>query len=291
MHLLKATPGTVTDGSEAVDLGQDPGEIVVLSAADTELANLAQARAELGDGYPELRLANLMQLGHNMSVDLYLEQTAAAAKLIVVRLLGGMGYWPYGVEQLQRLAEEQGTAIALLPGDDQPDAELARRSTVSEAAYHRLWQYCVHGGPANARGFLGYAAELAGHPGFGWSEPAPLLRAGLYWPGHETPTLDDLREARDTAAGVTVESDVREYVTRLAQFTRRHADLGVSPRGSLAVLQAAQGRAVLDGREYVIPDDIQTEARVVFPHRVRTNTAETTPESVVESALESVRVE
>jgi len=104
-------------------------------------------------------------------------------------------------------------------------------------------------------------------------------------------TLDDLREARDTAAGVTVESDVREYVTRLAQFTRRHADLGVSPRGSLAVLQAAQGRAVLDGREYVIPDDIQTEARVVFPHRVRTNTAETTPESVVESALESVRVE
>ncbi|MBK1697584.1 cobaltochelatase subunit CobN [Rhodovibrio salinarum] len=193
MHLLKATPGGVQDGQEAVDLGQDPGEIVVLSAADTELANLAQARQDLGDAYPELRLANLMQLGHNMSVDLYLEQTCSSAKLIVVRLLGGANYWPYGVEQLQMLAETRGIQLALLPGDDQPDADLAQRSTVDEDAYHRLWQYCVHGGPANARAFLGYAAELAGHAGFDWAEPAPLLRAGLYWPGCEAPSLDDLR--------------------------------------------------------------------------------------------------
>ena len=43
----------------------------------------------------------------------------------------------------------------------------------------------VHGGPANARAFLGYAAELAGHIAFDWAEPAPLLRAGLYWPEAE----------------------------------------------------------------------------------------------------------
>jgi MoxR-like ATPase len=104
-------------------------------------------------------------------------------------------------------------------------------------------------------------------------------------------TLEDLRAARETAAQVTVETSVRKYVTRLAKFTRRHAELGVSPRGGRAVLQAAQGRAVLEGRSYVIPDDVQTEASVVFPHRVRTNTTETTPESVVENALESVRVE
>ncbi|WP_436927967.1 AAA family ATPase [Halosimplex amylolyticum] len=104
-------------------------------------------------------------------------------------------------------------------------------------------------------------------------------------------TLEDLRAARDAAAGVTVERSVREYVTRLSQFTRRHAELGVSPRGGLAVLRAAQGRAVLEGREYVIPDDVQTEAEVVFPHRIRTSTDETTPRAVVENALESVRVE
>jgi len=104
-------------------------------------------------------------------------------------------------------------------------------------------------------------------------------------------TLDDLRRARETAANVTVEESVRAYVTRLSQFTRRHAELGVSPRGGLAVLRAAQGRAILEGRDYVIPDDVQTEAEVVFPHRIRTSTDETTPRAVVENALESVRVE
>jgi len=104
-------------------------------------------------------------------------------------------------------------------------------------------------------------------------------------------TLEDLQGARETTAGITVERSVREYVTRLSQFTRRHAELGVSPRGGLSVLRAAQGRAVLDGRTYVIPDDVQTEAEVVFPHRIRTSTTETTPRAVVEDALESVRVE
>jgi cobaltochelatase CobN len=47
MHLLAAKPGTISDGGEAVDLGQSPAEIVVLSAADTELAALAAAHAAL----------------------------------------------------------------------------------------------------------------------------------------------------------------------------------------------------------------------------------------------------
>ncbi len=55
MHLLAAQPGGIEDGSEPVDLGQSPGDIVVLSAADTELANLAAARAGLGDDFPGLR--------------------------------------------------------------------------------------------------------------------------------------------------------------------------------------------------------------------------------------------
>ena len=50
MHLLAATPGVVSDGSEAVDLGQTPGDIVVLSAADTELAALAAAQSRAGTG-------------------------------------------------------------------------------------------------------------------------------------------------------------------------------------------------------------------------------------------------
>jgi cobaltochelatase CobN len=192
MHLLAAQPGAIADGAEAVDLGQTPGDIVVLSAADTELACLAAAYQRLrSDGFPTLRLANLMRLGHPMSVDLYLERTVRAAKLIVVRLLGGRGYWPYGVEQLAELARERAIALALLPGDDQPDPDLSGFGTLPAEASHRLWQYLVHGGMENAHSFLAYAASRLGAE-CRWQEPRPLLRAGLYWPGLAQPTLDDV---------------------------------------------------------------------------------------------------
>src|SRR5262245_47802652 len=89
MHLLAAKPGAITDGSEAVDLGQTPGDIVIMSAADTELACLAQARAALPADAPSLRLANLLFLAHNLSVDKYLDDVVRHARLVVVRLLGG----------------------------------------------------------------------------------------------------------------------------------------------------------------------------------------------------------
>ncbi len=91
MHLLVTQPGEISDGTEAVDLGQTPGDIIFLSAAASELALLSDAAGKR-NGPPSLRLANLMQLTHNMSVDVYLENTVSAAKLVVVRLLGGIGY-------------------------------------------------------------------------------------------------------------------------------------------------------------------------------------------------------
>ena len=191
MHLLAAQPGGIADGSEAVDLGQSPGDIVVLSAADTELAALAAARAGLGDDFPAVRCANLLNLAHNFSVDTYVEAVIAHAKLVVVRLLGGVGYWPYGIERTVAQCRANGVKLALLPGDDQPDAELTGLSGLAPEACHRLWQYCVQGGPQNARNFLAYAADLIGHGGE-WREPVPVLRAGLYWPGMERPSLEDL---------------------------------------------------------------------------------------------------
>jgi len=202
MHLLAAQPGTISDGGEAVDLGQTPGDIVVLSAADTELACLAAARDRLGPGFPSLRLASLLQLGHNLSIDLYVEKVVARAKLVVVRLLGGAGYWPYGIEQVAETCRSMGIALAVLPGDDQPDPELARFSTLAGDAAHRLWQYAVYGGVENAAGMLRYAAHLIGYQGAEWREPVPLMRAGIYWPGRDRPTLEDLR--REWVPGASV---------------------------------------------------------------------------------------
>ena len=195
MHLLAATPGAVDDGSEAVDLGQTPGDIVVLSAADTEIASLAAAQAarrSADDATPSVRLANYLRLGHNLSVDLYTDQIISNAKLVIVRLLGGRGYWIYGVDEIAAACAAAGIPVAFLPGDDQPDAELSQLTTLDEASTHRLWQYLVQGGTANTKNFLAFAASLIGHDA-SWSEPAPLLRAGLYWPGAPTPALADLQ--------------------------------------------------------------------------------------------------
>jgi cobaltochelatase CobN len=221
MHLLAAQPGTIADGTGAVDLAQTPGDIVVLTAADSEIACLAAAQAALAargaEPVPSLRLANLLHLGHNMSVDLYVESVIApgeagrgagpvaarlvVARLVVARLLGGRGYWPYGVDQLAAVCRRRGIALALLPGDDQPDAELAALSTLGPEALHRMWQYFVHGGVENAANLLRFSGRLirsedgadGGAAETGWREPAPLLRAGLYWPGLTRPGLGELR--------------------------------------------------------------------------------------------------
>src|SRR5271166_4001540 len=103
MHLLATIAGTIPDGSVAVDLAQSPGEIVLLSSADTEVSLLAaaQARRRAQDATsPRLRLASILRLGHNFSVDLYMETVAGGARLVIARLLGGSAYWSYGVERL-----------------------------------------------------------------------------------------------------------------------------------------------------------------------------------------------
>ncbi|MGF1501368.1 MAG: cobaltochelatase subunit CobN [Paracoccaceae bacterium] len=195
MHLLAAEPGQVSDGSEPVDPAQTPGEIVVLSAADTELAALAAARAALetvGEAPPTLRLASLGWLGHPFSVDRYLDRTASHARLVIARVLGGEAYWPYGIEQFAARLGAAGIPFVALPGDDKPDDGLARLSAATRTDWETLWGYLVEGGPENARNFLRLAAHLIGRAPRP-EGPRPLLRAGLYWPGAGTAELARIR--------------------------------------------------------------------------------------------------
>ena len=69
---------------------------------------------------------------------------------------------------------------------------------------------------------------------------------------------------------VHVDDTLQEYVVVLAEGTRTHPDLalGVSPRGSLALLKAAQALAAIRGREYVIPEDIKTLVPLTMSHRL-----------------------
>jgi cobaltochelatase CobN len=179
MHLPRWGEGSIDDGAGPADLDQSPGDIVVLSAVDAELAALADARGRQPDGAPRLRLASLAALKHPYSVDLYLEKTVRHARLVVLRLLGGASYWSYGLERLTALSRGGGPMLAVLPGDAREDSALLAMGTAPADAAHRLWRYLAEGGAENLDNALGYAAHLIGQ-GNVPAEPAPLPRFGLY---------------------------------------------------------------------------------------------------------------
>ncbi len=80
----------------------------------------------------------------------------------------------------------------------------------------------------------------------------------------------ELRLAQIAVREIYVEQGLRDYIARLVERTRNHPDiaLGVSTRGSLTMYHAAQARAALEGREYVLPDDVKALALPVLAHRV-----------------------
>jgi MoxR-like ATPase len=83
----------------------------------------------------------------------------------------------------------------------------------------------------------------------------------------------DLLELQERTRAVTVDDALLDYILAIVEKTRTHEALalGVSPRGSQALFRAAQAKALLEGRAYVIPDDIKQLAVPVFGHRVVLN--------------------
>jgi len=192
MHILASQTRRIDDGGDAVDLGQGPADILFLSAADTELGSFSAAHAGLGADRSSLRLANLMALSHPYSVDLYAEQTVRGSRLVILRILGGVEYWRYGLERIEEEVRASGIDLIVIPGDDKWDDALTGRSTRSVDEVHRFWRYCVEGGAANYTNALRFAAHLIG-VGEEPAHPVPLPRAGLYSRDQATPDLEALR--------------------------------------------------------------------------------------------------
>ncbi|HEY6760187.1 MAG TPA: MoxR family ATPase [Baekduia sp.] len=102
-------------------------------------------------------------------------------------------------------------------------------------------------------------------------------------------TAADVLEAIDIATRVVASDRLRAYVVALLQRTREDArtELGASPRAGLMLLRAAKARALLQGRDHALPDDVQALARVVLAHRLvlAPEALDATPEQVVADAL------
>jgi cobaltochelatase CobN len=204
MHILLRERHGFEETAAAEDLDQAPADLVVLSFSDSDLGAFAAAWRAGRQTLPSLRLANLRRLTHPLSVDLYIQKTLSGARGILIRLLGGLEYWRYGVEQVSALAAAKGIALAIVPGDGRPDPRLDAASNLPPSTLRRLKTLCDSSGPDSARAALAQLALAAGLPAVPPVHPATLHRHGFYVPGAGVVEPSDLDLAPDGAPIVLV---------------------------------------------------------------------------------------
>ena len=138
MHVIFRETHGLEETEAPTDLGHAPADLVVLSFSDSDLGAFAAGWHRAAGGLPSLRLANLVALKHPLSVDTYLERTLSQAKGILIRLIGGVPYWAYGLQQVEALARARGIALAVLPADGRADDRLDIVSTLPVSTLRRL---------------------------------------------------------------------------------------------------------------------------------------------------------
>jgi len=107
---------------------------------------------------------------------------------------------------------------------------------------------------------------------------------------------ESLLQAQEAVKEVHIDDTIKEYIVELVNTSRKHPDiyLGASPRGSLALYKTAQAKAAVEGRDYVIPDDIKALAIPALAHRLIVSPAarikNVDARTVVQEILDSVPV-
>jgi cobaltochelatase CobN len=162
MHVVFRESHGLEETETPYDPGQDPADLVVLSFSDSDLGAFAAGWQRARGSLPSVRLQNIVALKHPLSVDTYAERTLVGAKAVLVRLIGGEAYWPYGLATLQDLARRQGIALAILPADGREDSRLDQLSTLPVSTLRRLQALCDAGGAVAAQAALAQLALAAG---------------------------------------------------------------------------------------------------------------------------------
>ena len=161
MHLLVRESHGLDEGETAVEPGGSPADILFLSFSDSDLS--AAAAAPLPAGFPSVRLERIGRFLHPLSVDLLCERLVSEARVVVVRLLGGLDYWRYGVEEVAAVCAAAGVPLAVLPGDGPADdPKLAAVSTLAPEARGAIDACLRQGGADNLARALTGAAHAAG---------------------------------------------------------------------------------------------------------------------------------
>jgi len=162
MHVVFRESHGLEEADTPFDPGQDPADLVVLSFSDSDLGAFAAGWHRSAGALPSVRLQNIVALKHPVSVDTYIDNTLSGAKAILIRLIGGEAYWPYGLASIQDLARRKGIALAVLPADGRPDPALDALSTLPVSTLRRLTELCEAGGAVAAQAALAQLCIAAG---------------------------------------------------------------------------------------------------------------------------------
>lgn len=103
-------------------------------------------------------------------------------------------------------------------------------------------------------------------------------------------TKEDILACKKECEEVKIHQDVVEYIVRLAKATRNHPQIamGVSPRAALGMVKCSKAYAAIQGRNYVLPDDVKTLVPYVFGHRIQTNHYSFTQDNDVQKILKGI---
>lgn len=251
MHRLTAIPGGWSPGDEGVIfVDQSPGDVVFLSAADSEIRSLNQAYADLvpqnrgagspSGGLPSLRCSSLLHFKKELTIDTYVDAVVSQAKLVVLRLLGGEGYYPHLLESVRLICQERNIPAFFLPGHGDPDLDLMHQSTVGLPLAAEAWRYFEAGGRGNLRNLLKFLFHRCLGLEWEYLAPAPHPELFLYHPrdGILTQEAQDVRIHSNRPTAVLLAYRTHFLAENLEPMEVLSAELG--SRGFNVILAFAQ---------------------------------------------------
>ena len=162
---------------------EHPKTILFLTTADTDILTLTHAIKHLPSGFPPVRARNLLNLRSADTGETQFDAVISEAKVVVVRVLGGVAYFREELESLSQRCHRGGKVLLALPGDRELDPDLTRLSTVSLSVLTKLASYVSRGGVDNLTSGLCFLANECLGTQFDVQPPKAVPEHGRYQPG------------------------------------------------------------------------------------------------------------
>ena len=174
----------------------EPSGFLFLSQSDTDILALSQAMAGLPDDFPRVQAHNVNGLKSEADVDAFLSLALPEAEAVILRLIGGRASFQHGVDRILAHVTAEDKWLVCVPGTDTLDPELTAISNVGVPVTHETLAYLQHGGVRNYEHALRFLSDHLLMSGFGYDQPQPQPRHGVYHPDVPEGAMEAWRERR-----------------------------------------------------------------------------------------------